>query len=112
MSSTNAVVRGPWIHAAFASATISADAAQRRRVARRDLRGEAAKIDTAQCAVHLLTGEYDYSATVAHGQAAHDAIAGSTFAAMPGVGHFPMSENPEAFIRFLLPVLDRIGGQP
>jgi len=23
---------------------------------------------------------------------------------MDGVGHFPMSENPEAFLRYLLPV--------
>ncbi|MGE5596851.1 MAG: alpha/beta fold hydrolase [Hyphomicrobiales bacterium] len=75
-----------------------------------DLREEAAKIDTSRCAVHLLTGEYDYSATVAHGKAAHEAIPGSTFAEMPGVGHFPMSENPEVFVQHLLRVLDQIGG--
>jgi hypothetical protein len=28
---------------------------------------------------------------------------------MKGLGHFPMSENPEMFLRHLLPVLDRIG---
>ena len=27
---------------------------------------------------------------------------------MPGVGHFPMSEHPEAFLDYLLPVLERI----
>ena len=27
---------------------------------------------------------------------------------MTGVGHFPMSENPQAFIDYLLPLLDRI----
>jgi hypothetical protein len=27
---------------------------------------------------------------------------------MPGVGHFPMSENPDAFIAHLLPVLDKV----
>lgn len=73
-----------------------------------DLRTEAAAIDTARCAVHLLTGEYDYSATVDHGRAAHEAIAGSTFEAMPEMGHFPMSEHPERFLQHLLPVLDRI----
>lgn len=73
-----------------------------------DLRGEAAKVDTTQCAVHLLSGEYDYSATPALGRAAHDAIPGSTWALMEGIGHFPMSENPERFIAALLPVLDRI----
>jgi pimeloyl-ACP methyl ester carboxylesterase len=58
--------------------------------------------------VHLLTGEYDASATIEHGQAVHDAIAGSTFDVMEGVGHFPMAENPEAFIPRLLPILDDI----
>lgn len=73
-----------------------------------DLTTEAANIDTARCAVHLLTGEYDASATIEHGQAAHDAIVGSTFTVMPGMGHFPMSENPVAFVDHLLPVLDQI----
>jgi len=27
---------------------------------------------------------------------------------MKGVGHFPMSENPEAFIDYLLPILDQL----
>jgi hypothetical protein len=27
---------------------------------------------------------------------------------MKGVGHFPMSENPEAFIGYLLPILDQV----
>jgi pimeloyl-ACP methyl ester carboxylesterase len=27
---------------------------------------------------------------------------------MPGLGHFPMSENPQAFIDELLPVLNEI----
>ena len=39
---------------------------------------------------------------------AHEAIAGSTWAEMKGVGHFPMSENPEAFVGYLLPILDDI----
>jgi len=73
-----------------------------------DLRGEAAAIDTARCPVYLLSGEYDYSATVAHGRAAHEAVAGSTFTPMPGLGHFPMAENPARFIDHLLPVLEDI----
>jgi pimeloyl-ACP methyl ester carboxylesterase len=75
-----------------------------------DLRAEAARIDTSRCAVHLLTGEYDYSATVAHGREAHEAIPGSTFAVMEGLGHFPMSENPDRFIELLLPVLEQVRG--
>jgi pimeloyl-ACP methyl ester carboxylesterase len=77
-------------------------------VADYDLRGEAGAIDTARTPVHILTGEYDASGTLEHGQAAHQAIPGSTWAAMPGLGHFPMSENPEAFLTHLLPVLERV----
>jgi pimeloyl-ACP methyl ester carboxylesterase len=73
-----------------------------------DLRDTAAGIDTAKVGVHILSGEYDASGTMEHGQAAHAAICGSTWAAMDGVGHFPMSENPEAFLKHLLPVLDRV----
>ena len=73
-----------------------------------DLRAEAASIDTSRVAVHLLTGQYDYSATVAHGAAAHEAIKGSTFAAMEGLGHFPMSEDPERFMSYLRPVLEDV----
>jgi hypothetical protein len=28
---------------------------------------------------------------------------------MKGLGHFPMSENPQAFLTHLLPVLEKIG---
>ncbi|MEM7322290.1 MAG: alpha/beta hydrolase [Actinomycetota bacterium] len=73
-----------------------------------DLRDAAADIDTKRIGVHILSGEYDTSGTVAHGRAAHEAIPGSTFTEMAGVGHFPMSENPEGFFPFLLAVLDKI----
>lgn len=73
-----------------------------------DLTDEAANVDTAKCPVYLLTGEYDYSATPQHSQAAHEAISGSTFEVMRGLGHFPMAEDPERFIEYLLPVLDRV----
>jgi len=73
-----------------------------------DLRREASAIDTNKVAVHILSGEYDTSGTLELGRAAHEAIAGSTWSAMKDVGHFPMSENPEAFIGYLLPVLESI----
>jgi len=75
-----------------------------------DLRTTADGIDTAEVGVHILSGEYDWSGTAELGRAAHEAIAGSTWREMKGVGHFPMSENPDAFIEYLLPVLDRIAG--
>ena len=73
-----------------------------------DLRDCAGEIDTDEVAVHILTGDYDYSATVEHGRAAHQAIAGSTWSVMCNLGHFPMSENPDLFAQYLLPVLDEI----
>lgn len=30
---------------------------------------------------------------------------------MKGMGHFPMSESPVEFRRYLMPVLDRIAGE-
>ncbi|MDA3038551.1 MAG: alpha/beta hydrolase, partial [Actinomycetota bacterium] len=73
-----------------------------------DLRTEAAAIDTSKVAVHLLSGEYDWSATPEAGRSAHEAIPGSTWTLMEGVGHFPMSENPEVFLEYLKPVLEDV----
>jgi len=66
------------------------------------------QIDTAQCPVHMLTGEYDYSCSPVDSQAAADAIGGAELEVMKGMGHFPMSENPEGFRAYLLPVLEKI----
>lgn len=73
-----------------------------------DLRADAGRIDTSRVGVHILSGEYDPSGTMEHGQAAHAAIPGSTWTPMEDVGHFPMCENPEAFFRYLYPILDRV----
>lgn len=75
-----------------------------------DLTDKAHEIDTAAVAVHILSGEYDFSGTMEMGQAAQQTIAGSTYTPMPGLGHFPMSEDPQRFIEFLMPVLDKISG--
>jgi pimeloyl-ACP methyl ester carboxylesterase len=37
-----------------------------------------------------------------------NSIAGSNATIMKGLGHFPMSENPEAFLNYLLAVLEKI----
>ncbi len=73
-----------------------------------DIRDRAGEIDTEQVAVHILSGEYDWSGTAVAGQAAHEAIAGSTHTLMSNMGHFPMQENPLAFAEYLQPVLDAI----
>lgn len=72
-----------------------------------DMRDQLAKIDTAKCPIYLLTGEYDYSCTPEDSRALADAI-GVDLTVMPEMGHFPMSENPPAFLHHLYPVLDRI----
>ncbi len=73
-----------------------------------DLREEAQSIDARRTPVHILSGEYDGSGTLEHGRAAHAAIPGSSWTAMENVGHFPMSENPDAFMSYLLPVLETV----
>jgi pimeloyl-ACP methyl ester carboxylesterase len=73
-----------------------------------DLRGVASSIDTNKCQVHLLSGEYDFSGTIELGREVHEAIAGSTFAEMKGLGHFPMSEDPERLREHLVPILKTI----
>ena len=75
-----------------------------------DIRDRAHEIDTRQVAVHILSGEYDWSGSPDLGRAAHEAIAGSTHAVMEGMGHFPMQENPERFAGYLRPVLEEIRG--
>ncbi len=73
-----------------------------------DIRDRAHEIDTEQCAVHIMNGEYDYTGSVKRGLEAHHAIAGSTHTAMDGIGHFPMAENPELFLSYLHPILDQV----
>jgi pimeloyl-ACP methyl ester carboxylesterase len=70
------------------------------------------RIDTRRCPVHLLTGEYDYSCTTEMSEATANRIPGARFHAMPGLGHFPMAENPALFKRALLPVLEEISSGP
>jgi pimeloyl-ACP methyl ester carboxylesterase len=70
-----------------------------------DIRDRLSAIDTRRCPVFLLTGEYDYSCTPADTLAVRDAVAGSTATIMPGLGHFPMSEDYRTFRSHLLPVL-------
>jgi pimeloyl-ACP methyl ester carboxylesterase len=35
-------------------------------------------------------------------------IQGAIYRTMPGLGHFPMSEDPEQFATYVLPILDDI----
>ncbi len=73
-----------------------------------DYRDRIAEIDTDRCPVYLLTGEYDFSCTVADSAATAAGMNNVTAVPMREMGHFPMSENPARFAEYLYPVLDRI----
>jgi pimeloyl-ACP methyl ester carboxylesterase len=73
-----------------------------------DLRDRIGAIDTRLCPLYLLTGEYDYSASPKDTELAAARIRGAKVTIMKGLGHFPMSENPDAFLGYLRPVLDEI----
>ena len=73
-----------------------------------DIRAELGRIDTAQCRLYLLTGEYDYSCTPEDTLAVARAVPGAKVAIMKELGHFPMSENPPLFLSHLTPILAEI----
>ncbi len=74
-----------------------------------DLRDDVSRIDTARCPLYLLTGSYDYSASPEDTLKVARVVKGAEFREMKGLGHFPMSEDPDRFVReYLLPVLDKI----
>jgi pimeloyl-ACP methyl ester carboxylesterase len=70
-----------------------------------DARDRVGGIDTARCPVHILAGEYDYSCTPELARATAARIPGARFTEMAGLGHFPMAEDPQAFLGYLRPVL-------
>jgi pimeloyl-ACP methyl ester carboxylesterase len=76
-----------------------------------DIRSRIGEIDTGVCPLYLLTGEYDYSASPRDTEAAAARIKGAKMTVMKGLGHFPMSENPQAFLGYLRPVLEQISAR-
>jgi pimeloyl-ACP methyl ester carboxylesterase len=73
-----------------------------------DLRDRLHRIDTARCPLYLLTGEYDFSCTPHDARETATRIPGARLTIMRELGHFPMSEHPQRFRTYLLPVLDEI----
>jgi pimeloyl-ACP methyl ester carboxylesterase len=65
-------------------------------------------IDTSRCPVFLLTGEYDFSCTPQDTERTARSIPNAEFELMTGIGHFPMSENPDRFREYLMPALEKI----
>jgi len=59
--------------------------------------GRLTDIDTSKTPVHIMCGVYDLTCTPEDAKRTADAISGATLDIMGELGHFPMSENPEAF---------------
>jgi len=73
-----------------------------------DLRGKLGSINAKQFPLYLLTGEYDFSCSPEDTLRTAEAIPGASVTIMRELGHFPMSENPNQFRGYLLPILDEI----
>ena len=73
-----------------------------------DIRDRIAAIDTRQCPLYLLSGEYDYSCTPDETLEVARRVKGAQATIMEGLGHFPMSEDPVRFLSYLRPVLEQI----
>jgi pimeloyl-ACP methyl ester carboxylesterase len=73
-----------------------------------DFRDRVGEIDTTRCPLYLLTGEYDFSCTPADTARTAAKIEGARVTTMKELGHFPMSEHPAQFRRYILPVLEEI----
>ena len=76
-----------------------------------DLRDHVGDIDGDLCPVYLLTGEYDFSCTPEDTQLTASVIKGAKVTIMKELGHFPMSENPQQFRQYILPVLEILRGR-
>ena len=75
-----------------------------------DLGERAREIDTSKARVFLLTGEYDAATPPELSEEVAGQIKGATYRTMKGLGHFPMSEDPERFYGYIEPVLGEIVG--
>ena len=73
-----------------------------------DARDQLSGIDTNDCGVYLLTGEYDFSATPEATRRVADAIDGAWFEIMDGLGHYPMTEVPDKFNDYVLEIASEL----
>jgi len=73
-----------------------------------DARHHTKSVNTQKTPLWLLTGDYDYSATPADTLKVADEIPGAVFTELKGFGHFPMVENPEGLLPYLLAPLNEL----
>lgn len=72
-----------------------------------DFREKAREIDGSS-PMYLITGAYDFACTPEMTEEAAAEIKNSTAIIMEDIGHFPMSENPETYKKYIMPVLEEI----
>lgn len=77
-----------------------------------DLRETAHLVDTSRCPLYIMNGEYDPGTGFKEGEELAARIKGARFIPMPGLGHFPMTEDFDAMKPFLMPVLNEIANRP
>ncbi len=76
-----------------------------------DLRSVGAEaLKNSRCPIYLLNGEYDVSASPEMGRDLAELINAKYFRVMKNMGHFPMSENPDEFRCYLIPILNKVLG--
>lgn len=66
------------------------------------------QIDASKTPVHFIVGAYDFTCTPEDAKRTADAISGATLSVMDEVGHFPMSEHPQAFRPFFIEGLNKM----
>ncbi|KAI9691076.1 MAG: hypothetical protein M1822_008696 [Bathelium mastoideum] len=76
-----------------------------------DGRSRMETIDTRECPVYMLTGEYDYSTTPDMSRITAEKIPGARFETMTELGHFPATENPKVFKSYLINAVEWIQGK-
>lgn len=58
--------------------------------------------------IYMMTGVYDFACTPEMTEETANKVKGSEAIIMEEIGHFPMSENPEVYKEYLMPVLEKI----
>ena len=61
--------------------------------------------------IYFMTGVYDFACTPEMTSQTAEKVKGSECIIMEEIGHFPMSENPVTFKKYLMPVLNKIKAQ-
>lgn len=58
--------------------------------------------------IYMMTGAYDFACTPEMTKQTAEKTKNAEAIIMEGIGHFPMSENPDVFKKYLMPLLERI----